>query len=133
MPAQGLPRKSVVVRINSIKVKADIADNPLSHAIGLMFRKSLPENSGMLFDFKFEFYPKIWMAFMRFPIDIVWANKDKRIIHIEQDVQPATLLNLKAYAPSRPARYVLEVPAGFVRKNKVTVWDTLEFMAALPS
>ncbi len=114
------------VDINGIKIKSELASNPLTQSLGLMFRKELPDGSGMLFDFKIECFAKIWMAGMGFPIDIIWADKEKKIVHIAHEVQPASLLDWQVKTPSRPARYVLEVPAGFTRKNKITVWDEIK-------
>ena len=114
------------VSINGIKIRAELASNPLTQSLGLMFRKGLSDGNGMLFDFKLELFPKIWMAGMRFPIDIIWADKEKKIVHIAHEVQPASLFDWQVKTPSRPARYVLEVPAGFTRKNKITVWDEIK-------
>ncbi len=79
-------------------------------AQGLSKRTSLPEGKGMLFIFNSIDYHGIWMRDMSFPIDIMWINELRSIVHIEEKVLPDTYP--KIFKPPTPALYVLEVPAG---------------------
>ena len=67
-------KKYTTVMINNVSIRAEIADNMITRSKGLMFRKSLPENEGMLFVFDREGYHRFWMMNMSFPIDIIWIN-----------------------------------------------------------
>jgi uncharacterized membrane protein (UPF0127 family) len=58
---------------------------------------------------------KIWMKDMKMPIDIVWLDRDKKVVHIEENVEPDTEPH-DVYQPPVPARYVLEMSAGSVQK-----------------
>ncbi len=112
--------KYTKVIVGNAEVKAELADTPLKQMKGLMFRKSLPENSGMLFIFDKEDYYGFWMMNTSIPLDIIWINNDMEIVHIEKNVQPCGIL-CPVYKPNGKARYVLEVNSGFVDKHKIEV------------
>lgn len=71
----------------------------------------------MLFVFDTEGEWGIWMKDMHFPIDIIWASQDGTVVTVAKDISPDTYP--QAFYPSVPARYVLEVPAGFVAAHDV--------------
>ena len=91
-----------------------------------MFRGGLADNRGMLFLFPQEnFYP-FWMKNMRFPLDIIWIDKDKRIVDIKTDV-PTCNQTCESLTPGDKALYVLEVNAGFAKKNEIKIGDRVSF------
>ncbi|OGC83275.1 hypothetical protein A3D68_00990 [Candidatus Adlerbacteria bacterium RIFCSPHIGHO2_02_FULL_52_17] len=59
----------------------------------------------------------IWMKDMNFPIDIIWVGQDGTVVTVAKDVSPDTYP--QAFYPSVPARFVLEVPAGFVAAHDI--------------
>jgi uncharacterized membrane protein (UPF0127 family) len=92
---------------------------------GLMFRKGLDEGHGMLFVFdRPDIYP-FWMKNMDFPIDILWLDKEKRVVHIETHVPPCRTGTCPVYTPVVQAIHVLEIPADDVRKHGIMVGDIL--------
>ena len=117
--------KYTKVTIGSVEVNTEIADTPLKHIKGLMFRKSLPENNGMLFIFNNEDYYNFWMVNTTIPLDMIWINRDMEIVHIEKNTQPC-FINCKIYSPKEKAKYVLEANAGFVDKHKIEVGHFIE-------
>ncbi|MBI2543448.1 MAG: DUF192 domain-containing protein [Candidatus Aenigmarchaeota archaeon] len=114
------PTKYSKVTIGDVEIKTEIADTPLKQMKGLMFRKHLPENEGMLFVFGGEDYRGIWMMNTSIPLDIIWINGNMEIVHIEKNVQPCGIF-CPVYQPDKKAKYVLEVNAGFVEKNDIDV------------
>ena len=104
---------------NRVLANAEVASSIWSKTRGLMFRKSLPRGSGLLMDFKGEARPGIWMLFMRFPIDLVFIDKKTRVVDIKENIRPLTFSprTWRVYYPKRPARYVLEIPAGTVKRT----------------
>ena len=112
------------VDISGNIVKAEVADTTTKRMEGLMFKKSLPENQGMIFIFGKEGHPGIWMINMSFPIDILWINKNLKIVHIVEDAQPCKI-NCVTHLPNEKALYVLEVNSGFVAKNKLHTGNSI--------
>jgi len=120
------PEKQTKIKIGSTEIKAEIADTNLKRIKGLMFRKALPENEGMLFVFEKEDYHTFWMMNMSFPIDIVWINKDKEIIDIVKNAQPCRI-SCTSFRPKNIALYVLEVNANFTDKRNIQIGSKVEF------
>ena len=83
---------------------------------GMMFRKSLPKNYGMLFIFQSEELRQFWMQNTSIPLDIIFIGKDMRVKHIHHDAKPYDMALINSVYP---AQYVLEVNAGEARNLKM--------------
>ena len=79
---------------------------------GLSGRKFLPQNKGMLFVFDQPDRHGFWMNEMMLPLDIIWIDKDKKIVFISKNNQPCTKNSCPSVYPVSPAVWVLEVNAG---------------------
>ena len=91
----------------------EVVDNDADRAKGLMHRRSLPEGTGMLFDFHREQDVSFWMQNTYIPLDMIFIRADGRIHRIAENTVPLSLEQV----PSRgPVRGVLEVIAGTSRK-----------------
>ncbi|TSC69667.1 MAG: hypothetical protein G01um101456_19 [Parcubacteria group bacterium Gr01-1014_56] len=112
MPSAKNATRSIEVEDTTIIV--EVADTESSRERGLSGRRSLLRGNGMLFVFESGATAGIWMKDMQFPIDIIWINASSTVITIAHDVSPDTYPNI--FYPSSPARYVLEVPAGFAKQ-----------------
>lgn len=106
-------------------VRIDIADNDPERARGLGGRAGLEDTEGMLFIFENEGMHSFWMKDMRFSIDMVWLDSDKRIIYIEENVSPETFP--QSFGPSELSRFVIELPAGWIKSHNVRVGETVAF------
>ena len=103
--------------IGNVAVKIEVATSPTEKQKGLSGRNFMQKNSGMLFIFSQpDFYP-FWMKDMKFPIDIIWLDENLQIINIEKNITPDTFP--KKFIPRLPAKYALEINAGWSDKNKV--------------
>jgi uncharacterized membrane protein (UPF0127 family) len=107
---------------------AELAVNDEERAQGLMFREKIDEDQAMLFLFEEEDIHSFWMKNMRFAIDILWLDGEKRIVHIEKRVPPCLKDPCPSYAPAAAASFVLEVQAGFVEKHGLRLYDRIEFV-----
>jgi YVTN family beta-propeller protein len=110
-----------------IPVYVDVANDPEEQSRGLMFRKSMEWNNGMLFVFEDIEYLSFWMKNTYIPLDMIFVDKDLRIVDIKEDVQPCPLQEdiCPSYPSKQPAKYVLEVNAGFVQQNGIRVGNIL--------
>ncbi|MGD0845736.1 MAG: DUF192 domain-containing protein, partial [Geobacteraceae bacterium] len=68
----------------------------------------------------------ITMANMKFPIDIIWINKEGKIVEIFNDAKPSKSLFLgEMYRPKKPAKYILEVLSGVAKEARFKIGDKL--------
>ena len=92
-----------------------LADTALTRMRGLLGRRDLPSGEGILL----KPASSVHMAFMRFPIDAVFLDRDLRVGKIADDLRPWRV------AGSRGANAVLEIPAGEADRRGVRVGDRL--------
>lgn len=104
----------------AIKVLAEIADDSISRASGLMFRKYLGKNSGMLFVFESEDYHPFWMKNTYIPLDIAFINKSGTIV----DIRHMTPLSTRRIIASSPFKYALEMNLEWFKDNGIKIGNT---------
>lgn len=117
---------TVQVSVGSGSFEARVADTNESRQKGLSGTPALRSNQAMLFDFKTEDKWGIWMKDMAFPIDIIWLDSEKTVVHIVRNAQPESV-NPQTYTPVKDARYVLEVAAGAAQSNNIRVGERAVF------
>jgi len=98
----------------------EMALTPEEQARGLMYRRSLPEGQGMLFDFKTERELTFWMKNTYVPLDMIFIRGDGTILRIAENTEP---LSERLVSSGGPARAVLEVVAGTARKLGIARGD----------
>lgn len=110
-------------------ITVEVADTMKRRARGLMFRKSLPPNQGMLFDFITAQPMSFWMKNTLIPLSIGFFDEQRVLFQIEEMV-PASGLELEPqiYKGVKPARYALEMPKDWFAKNKVELGKRFEFV-----
>ncbi|MER3425455.1 MAG: hypothetical protein C4293_21685 [Nitrospiraceae bacterium] len=114
---------------SGITILAELADTPEKRARGLMFRESLPKDRGMLFTFAEPQQWTFWMKNTRIPLDIVWMDGKKKIVHVERNVPSCSRTDdsCPQYQPNENAMYVLELAAGMADSLKLKRGVTLKF------
>lgn len=105
-------------------VTAEVAASPVDRAVGLMYRDGLGDSEGMLFVFDTEGSYAFWMKNVGFPIDILWLDSGMKVVDIET-AEPCNEV-CPSYVPDSPARYVLEVPAGFAAAHGISAGSVLD-------
>ena len=100
-------------------VNAEIADSPAGWETGLMYRKSLAPDSGMLFIFPDEDYRSFWMKNTLIPLDMLFISANGTIVDMKESFQPCKADPCESYRSKEKAMYVLEVNAGFARENDI--------------
>jgi uncharacterized membrane protein (UPF0127 family) len=98
----------------------EVVDDDAGRAKGLMFRRSLPEGTGMLFDFKTEQDVAFWMQNTYIPLDMIFIRADGRILRIAENTEP---MSTKQIPSGGPVMAVLEVIAGTARKLGIAAGD----------
>ncbi len=109
---------------NEVIKDIQIADTVGALTKGLMFKKK----GRMLLSFHFCARHGIWMFCMKFPLDLVFIDKNKKIINIVENAKPISLnpKTWKLYYPKKRCRHVLEVEAGFTKKVGLKPGDVVE-------
>ena len=111
-------------------LQAEVMVSDEDRAMGLMFRQSMPLDRGMVFVFETADFHGIWMKNCRFPIDILWLDEARKIVHVAEAVPPCKAEPCPVYNPLRRAAYVVELNAGQARREQAVVGAPVSF--ALP-
>jgi uncharacterized membrane protein (UPF0127 family) len=125
------PRRPRFVKVflpDGAAITAELAVTEEARMRGLMFRERINPDQGMLFVFEEESVHSFWMKNCLISLDMLWLDRDRRIIHIEEDVPPCREDPCPSYGPGLPALYVLELQAGSVRVHRLKVSDRIEFI-----
>ena len=109
------------------RVQAELADTPQKRARGLMLRERLASDAGMLFVFEEAGEWSFWMKNTKVALDILWLGADKRIVYVEENVPICQKDPCPEYKPNKDALYALELPAGSVKREKLTKGMKLAF------
>ena len=94
--------------------KVEIADTFWLRFRGLMFRRAFPRGSALLFKFARPGRYGVHMFFVRFPIDLLYLNKNFVAVDIRRNLKP-----WRIYRPNTKASYVVELPAGTIFRARV--------------
>lgn len=117
---------------SGLVLQAEVMVKDEDRAMGLMFRPSLAKDRGMLFVFGSSDFHGIWMKNCRFPIDILWLDEERKIVHVAEAVPPCKADPCPVYNPLRRAAYVVELNAGQARREKAVVGATVGFTLTIP-
>jgi uncharacterized membrane protein (UPF0127 family)/phosphatidylglycerophosphate synthase len=110
--------------------KVEIRDTYEGRALGLMFRESLKEDEAMLFIFDDISRSPFWMKNMKISIDIIFIDKDKRIVSISRNAVPCTKPDneCELYNSGGEYLYVVETIAGFSDKHSLMAGQEVEIL-----
>ncbi len=109
--------------IGKNEIQVEVAKTPEERSHGLMERKHLGKDEGMLFIFETEDYHGFWMKNTLIPLSIAFIEKSGRIASIT-DMKPLTL---DSHVPPKPILYALEMNKGWFSSHGVKVGDTIRF------
>ncbi len=113
-----LLNKTKGIRLGAV----DIADSFMSRFLGLMFRNNLER--GLILKLPSSRSRRgsaIHMFFMKFPLDIIFTDADKKIVDM------VTIEPWKTYTPKAPAKYVIEMEIGTINNFDLQIGDELDF------
>jgi uncharacterized membrane protein (UPF0127 family) len=122
------PRRDVQYRIDGTifftradgdtitKLYVEVADDPYSHARGLMYRSSMPDTVGMLFIYNDYDYRSFWMKNTHISLDLVFINDQFLINQVHEYAIP---YSEESIISKDKAKYVVEVNAGYTDRHRI--------------
>ena len=122
----------IVTFPNGTAIEAEVADTPEKQLFGLAFRESLPPDRGMLYIFDTSDRHKVRTKGFLFPVDVIWADESRHVVHLVERALPCEKDPCPAYGPPpENARYVIETAAGFIAREKLSTGIELKFTLVL--
>jgi len=118
-PASADPLLTYPLKIKGSTARVEVAVSEEEKRTGLMFRRSLGENSGMLFIYENEGRWAMWMKNTYVPLSVAFIDRNGRILNIE-DMQPLTEDTHQAIGP---VKYALEMNQGWFAKRGIGKGD----------
>jgi uncharacterized membrane protein (UPF0127 family) len=112
----------IVTSDGTHRFTVEVMRTPEQLAKGLMFRRYMPDDRGMLFDFKTEQPVQFWMKNTYLPLDMIFISKAGKIVSISENAEP---LSEKLIPSGAPVIAVLEVNAGTAARIRASAGDTV--------
>jgi uncharacterized membrane protein (UPF0127 family) len=107
-------------------VSVEIAGDPISYERGLMGRKTLDKDSGMLFVFNDELKRAFWMKNTLISLDIIFVSSNYTIVDMKEKFMPCESDPCPVYSSAAPAKFVIEVNAGFVEEHGIETGNKIK-------
>lgn len=121
---------TINLKVGEKNYLVEVAKTSQEREKGLAKFDSIENNQGMLFIFDTPGTYSIWMKDMKFNIDIIFLDENKKVINIFPNVKFESYkspFDYEEFKPDFPAKYVIELKEGEVKENGVKVGDRLNF------
>jgi uncharacterized protein len=110
-------------------VSVEIADTAATREYGLMYRRQMDEDAGMIFVFDSPKHQTFWMKNTIIPLDMIFADGAGKIVGVVRRAEP---FSEAIDAVDGDSQYVLEVNGGYCERHGITAGDTLHFEGFVP-
>ncbi|MEO0637792.1 MAG: DUF192 domain-containing protein [Pseudomonadota bacterium] len=117
---------TVETREGDVSFQIEVADDPDERSRGLMFRRSMPEDAGMLFVHDAPREITMWMKNTYIPLDMIFIGAEGKVVSVAADTIPHSLSVISSRVD---ARYVLELNAGMAKRHAIRPGDAVEHPA----
>jgi uncharacterized membrane protein (UPF0127 family) len=108
----------------TVTLELEIAKTPVDIQIGLMFRREMAEDHGMLFQLSREPQPTaFWMKNTYIPLDMLFVAKNGEIVNVHRNAQPLSTVSIPSL---KPVTGVIEINGGMADKLGIDVGDTVK-------
>ncbi len=124
--ADALPE--ITLEIKGHKLTAEVAATDAARGTGLMHRRMMPENRGMLFVFSHSAVQSFWMMNTYLPLSIAFLDETGVIVNID-DMKPLTT---DPHPSAKPAKYALEMNQGWFAKRGIKAGHKVEGLKNAP-
>jgi uncharacterized membrane protein (UPF0127 family) len=118
------PKVTIQTTKGEVSFQVEIAATPEKREFGLMYRRDLPANHGMLFIFPAEKVNSFWMKNTPIPLDMIFINRERKIVGIVHETVP---FSMDGRSVSVPSQYVLEINGGLSRQYGFKAGDVVRF------
>ena len=123
---QALPELALAIKGH--RLTAEVAATEATRATGLMHRRMMPENRGMLFVFSHAVPQSFWMMNTYLPLSIAYIDENGTIVNIA-DMKPLTT---DTHPSAKPAKYALEMNLGWFAKRGIKAGAKIEGLKNAP-
>ena len=117
--------ETVRLQVGDVEITAEVADNSAERSVGLMFRKEMAYDHGMLFVYDLPRQLGFWMKNTYLPLSIAFIDVSGTIVSI-QDMQP--LDDTTIHRSPKPVLWALEMNQGWFAENGIDVGDTVRIV-----
>ena len=108
----------------NVSFVVEIADTPSKREMGLQYRRELAADRGMIFLFPGESQQSFWMKNTPLALDMIFINRERKIVGIVEQTVPFSLDPRSVGAPSQ---YVLEINGGLAKRHAIKAGDAVRF------
>jgi uncharacterized membrane protein (UPF0127 family) len=108
----------------NVSFVVEIADTPSKREMGLQYRRDLAADRGMIFLFPVESQQSFWMKNTPLPLDMIFINRERKIVGIVEQTVP---FSLDARSVGAPSQYVLEINGGLAKRHAIKAGDAVRF------
>lgn len=121
---EGPARVVLPAATGEVAVRVEVVRRPEERERGLMYRRHLDEDAGMLFVYPAEGHLRFWMKNTYLPLDMIFIGDNRRIVGVVRRAAPLTEEGREVDAP---ARFVLEVNGGFCDRHRIQIGGEVRF------
>ena len=130
---QAPPTRHVIVFARqNLEIEVELATSQAQRETGLMHRTHLGETQGMLFVYPATEELRVWMKNTLLPLDVLFLDNDGRIVALLENLQPCRQHSCPIFTSKKPARYMLELNAGFIARQHLALGQSVQLPAATP-
>ena len=108
----------------NVSFVVEIADTPSKREMGLQYRRDLAADRGMIFLFPTQSQQSFWMKNTPLPLDMIFINRERKIVGIVEQTVPFSLDPRSVTAPSQ---FVLEINGGLAKRHGIKAGDAVGF------
>ena len=122
---QAEPKVAIATKSGrEVVFQVEIADTPAKREMGLQYRRELASDHGMIFLFAAESPQTFWMKNTPIPLDMVFINREHKIVGV---VEQAVPFSLDSRSVGVPSQFVLEINGGLAKKLGIETGDSVRF------
>jgi len=106
--------------------QVELAERIFEQQRGLMYRNSLDKDKGMLFVFNKEANYPFWMKNTLIPLDIIWIDRNSKVVFIKENAKPCTSQDCEIINPNQKSQYALEISGGITKELGLDIGDYID-------